>query len=140
VRFWDTSALAALLVDEPRTARARELVDRDPEFAVWWGTPIECWSAIARLRRAGDLTADGEDAAHRRLDVLRQVWYEVLPSEEVRSQCRRLLRVHPLRAADALQLAAALVWTGRMDEGEFVVADGRLAEAARLEGFGVVRL
>jgi predicted nucleic acid-binding protein len=134
------SALAALLVEEPRTARARELVDRDPEFAVWWGTPIECWSAIARLRRAGDLTADGEDAAHRRLDVLRQVWYEVMPSEEVRLQCRRLLRVHALRAADALQLAAALVWTGRMDEGEFVVADGRLAEAARLEGFGVVRL
>jgi predicted nucleic acid-binding protein len=63
-----------------------------------------------------------------------------MPSEEVRLQCRRLLRVHALRAADALQLAAALVWTGRMDEGEFVVADGRLAEAARLEGFGVVRL
>jgi len=140
VRFWDTSALAALLVEEPRTARARELIERDPELAVWWGTPVECWSAVARLRRSGAMSTDAEDAATRRLDVLRHAWYEVAPSEEVRLQARRLLRVHALRAADALQLGAALVWTGAHGDGEFVAADGRLSDAARLEGLDVVRI
>ena len=34
-------------------------------------------------------------------------WHEVVPSSRVRSAAERLLRVHPLRAADSLQLAAA---------------------------------
>jgi predicted nucleic acid-binding protein len=34
---------------------------------------------------------------------------EALPSEEVRERAARLLRVHSLKAADALPLAAALV-------------------------------
>jgi len=60
------------------------------------------------------------------------------PDEEVRRQARRLLRVHPLRAADALQLGAAIVWAGRYEGREFVSLDARLREAARLEGFAVL--
>ena len=101
---------------------------------MWWTTPVECWSALARLCREDGLSPDAEDAALRRLDVLRHAWYEVAPSEAVRLQARRLLRIDPLRAADALQLVAALLWLGDYGDGEFVVADGPLPEAARLEG------
>jgi hypothetical protein len=140
VRFWDTSAVAPLLVQEPRTQRARELLQSDAELAVWWATPVECWSALARRVREGAFTRAAEDEAAARLDLLRGAWYEVLPSEAVRMRSRRLLRVHPLRAADALQLAAALVWAAGEEEAEFVAADGRLCDAARLEGLAVVRL
>jgi hypothetical protein len=45
---------------------------------------------------------------------------------------------HPLRAADALQLGAALVWCEEQSHGEvFVCLDARLREAARREGFSL---
>jgi len=140
VRFWDTSAIAPLLVREPRTERARELLESDAELAVWWATPVECWSALSRRVREGTLTRDAEDEAGARLELLRSAWYELVPSEAVRARTRRLLRVHPLRAADALQLAAALAWAGDEEAAEFVAADTRLCDAARLEGLAVVRL
>jgi len=140
VRFWDTSAIGPLLVEEPRTARARDLLERDADLAIWWATPVECWSMLARRVREGGISAGNEAEAGSRLDVLRGVWYEVLPSETVRTRARRLLRLHALRAADALQLAAALVWARDEENAEFVSADGRLCEAARLEGLVMVRL
>ena len=48
---------------------------------------------------------------------------------------RRVLRVHPLRAADALQLAAALEWSGGAASGMFITYDERLRDAASREGF-----
>ena len=134
MRFWDTSAVLKLLVQEPDTARARELLADDEHMAVWWCTPVECWSALARLRRDEVLGDNVLDGVNVNLDVLRNGWYEVLPSEEVRRHARRLLRVHRLRASDALQLAAGLVWAGTFEEGEFVCFDARLIEAAGREG------
>ncbi|MGH7459443.1 MAG: type II toxin-antitoxin system VapC family toxin [Longimicrobiales bacterium] len=134
MRFWDTSGVIKLLVQEADTERARELVAWDEQMAVWWCTPVECWSALARLRREELMSDDVLERAAANLDILRAAWYEVLPSEEVRRQARRLLRIHRLRASDALQLAAALVWVGTFEEGEFVCFDARLREAARNEG------
>ena len=65
---------------------------------------------------------------------------KIRPTERVRRAAARLLRVHPLRAADALQLAAAIV--GSEDRPEtlpFVTLDDRLADAATREGFRVIR-
>jgi len=138
VRFWDTSALVPLLLDQESTPQVRELVSEDPEMAAWWGTPIECVSAIARLRRENRLTVDQEDQILELVRVLRQSWLEVLPSGEVRDQALRLLRVHSLRAADAVQLAAARVWAGSIAGAELVTYDEGLALAARLEGFRVL--
>lgn len=42
------------------------------------------------------------------LTALAAIWTEIQPAERVRNGARRLLRVHPLRAANAMQLAAAL--------------------------------
>ena len=138
MRFWDASAIVPLVLDEPNARHVQELLERDEQMAVWWSTPVECWSALARAQRAQRIGADVVDDANRLLDALRSAWYEVAPSEEVRMQARRLLRVHRLRAGDALQLAAALVWAGTWAEGEFVCLDERLREAARLEGLAPV--
>ncbi|MEO7103140.1 MAG: PIN domain-containing protein, partial [Gemmatimonadaceae bacterium] len=110
MRFWDSSALVTLVLDQPRTAQARELHTQDPELVVWWASSIECASAIARLHRDGQLTATDEAQARGLLTTLRASWFEVQPGDAVREQALRVLRLHPLRAADATQLAAALEW------------------------------
>lgn len=138
MRFWDSSAVVPLIIREPLTARVRGYTDRDEEIAVWWAAPVECWSAISRRKRNGEISADSADLAYRSLEALRSVWHEVLPSEEVRRQARRLLNLHPLRAADALQLGAAIIWASSYGDGEFVTFDAALADAARLEGFAVL--
>ena len=138
MRFWDTSALVPLLLEQEATAEVMELLSRDPEITAWWGTSIECVSAATRLRREERLTVDEEEQVLELLATLRNSWLEILPSEEVRSSAVRLLRVHGLKAADALQLAAARVWAGPTDRAELVTYDERLALAARLEGFRVL--
>ncbi len=135
MRFWDTSAVVPLVIDQPATARARALLAEDAGLVAWWATPVECWSALARLRRESRLSAAGEESAGRILEQLRDSWTEVQPSDAVRQCARRLLRVHALRAGDTLQLAAALTSVGP-DSG-FVTFDDRLREAARLEGLTV---
>jgi predicted nucleic acid-binding protein len=136
VRFWDTSALVPLLALEPTTPAVRDTLTDDPEVVVWWATAVECTSALARAERDGG----NVDEPLRRLDALTAAWHEVDASDRVRQLAFRLLRVHPLRAADALQLAAAIV--ASEDEPRtmsFVTLDERLALAASREGFPVIR-
>ena len=135
MRFWDSSALVPLLLAQPRTERAKRLLEEDAEPVVWWGSAVECASAIARLHRDGHLSGRDEQAARALLESLRSSWFEVQPGDSVREQALRLLRLHPLRAADALQLAAALEWAGAPPDGGFVTFDDRLREAAQREGF-----
>lgn len=138
MRFWDASAVVPLCLREPASARLRRLAREDPAMLVWWGTPVECWSAFARLRRDGVLSAAGEAQARRLLAELAVAWSEVEASQEVREAAGRALLLHPLRAADALQLGAALLWAaGRPSGHAFVCLDERLREAAAREGFAV---
>jgi uncharacterized protein len=137
VRFWDTSAVVPLLFEQESTARIREILDQDPEMVAWWGAPVECASAAARLRKEGVITVEEEDVVLRLLGDLRESWIEILPSGEVRSEAMRLLRVHSLKAADALQLGAAILWAGPDRGSWFLTLDERLGLAARLEGFQV---
>jgi uncharacterized protein len=139
VRFWDSSAVVPLVVPELASDRVRRLHAGDPIIIAWWGAEIECVSAIARAERAGRLSMPGAAEGFRRLVALRQGWHEVEPSEEVRETAKRLLRVHDLRAADSLHLAAAFVAAeSRPASLEFVCLDDRLALAAGREGFAVV--
>lgn len=136
MRFWDSSALVSLCVDEPATDAALALVEGDPQVAVWWTTSVECASALARLEREGALAPDDATAAFARLDQLAASWFEIEPHDEIREVARRLLRVHPLRAADALQLAAAyLVSERRPPTLEVVTLDDRVRQAGLKEGF-----
>lgn len=101
--------------------------------------------ALSALRRLSDAvdsnrTPIGVRAeAHRRLGALAASWQEVQPLTEVRDRAQTLLAKHDLRAGDALQLSAAIAavnWNGAMD---FVCLDDRLNDAARSEGFRIVR-
>jgi len=136
VRFWDSSALVPLLLEEPETTRLRQLGAADPHLALWWGSPVECASAIARAERSGVLSSPVARDVERRAASLWDAAHHVEPTEDVRVAALRVLRLHPLRAADALQLAAALAWCrGRTSGAPFVCLDDRLREAASREGF-----
>jgi uncharacterized protein len=137
VRFWDTSGVVPLLLEQEATAGVVGLLAEDPDMVVWWGTSVESASAAARLRREERLTVAEEEQVLVLLSRFREGWLEVLPSEHVRSRAIRLLRIHALRAADALQLAAAQVWAGEVSGAELVTFDERLAAVARVEGFRV---
>jgi len=139
VKFWDASAIVPLLVAEPTTQRIQSLARRDPDMLVWWASDVECVSALARLQRAAALDAKGIALASNRLKQLANGWHEVEPSAIVRESAERFLRVHLLRAAAALQLAAAFIAAeGRPASLPIVTLDERLAEAARKEGFDLV--
>jgi uncharacterized protein len=75
------------------------------------------------------------------LEILSRGTREILPGDHVRDLARQLLDDHDLRAADSLQLAAALVWCQEHPaRRNFIAAEGRLLEAARAQGFSVVDL
>lgn len=139
MRFWDSSALVPLLIAEEAAGRLAALLEIDDNMAVWWGTLIECDAALARRQRDGSLQDADASAARSRLSRYAGIWSEIAPSNQVRDQARRHLRIHSLRAADALQLAAALAFANHEPAGvEFVCLDERLADAAAREGFSVV--
>ena len=108
MKYWDSSALVALLVDEPGSAERRAAIRQDPAIVTWWGSRIECASALNRLHRERRFESGGLDRSLEQLRRLGASWLEIEPLEQVRSRAIRLLRLHPLRGADALQLAAAL--------------------------------
>ena len=115
------------------------LVTDDPEMMVWWASPVECASAVHRLRREGVFTPAVAALLLAGLATALGAANAVEPGNEVCAKALRLLGVHPLRAADALQLAAALLWAREMPGGrDFVCLDERLRTAAILEGFQVL--
>ncbi len=135
--FWDSSALVPLCVDQGASTLAKSAM-KVKSLAVWWVTPVEMTSAFTRLLRSGEIRPEDFQVALARLTELRRRWIEVQPTEAVRVLAESLVGRHSLRAADALQLAAALVWSNGRPRGHaFVCFDGRLAEAAGREGFSL---
>lgn len=139
MRFWDASAIVPLVAEEPSRPALLARLEEDADVLVWWGTPVEIASALARREREGGLSADEVTGALAALRQLGESWHEIVPSDAVRRTAERLLRTHPLRAADSLQLAAALIAADH-DPGtlELVCLDDSLAAAARREGFSVL--
>jgi predicted nucleic acid-binding protein len=141
MRFWDASAIVPLLMTETATKTVQALAEKDSDMLVWWATEVECASAIARLEREGALDEPGVTQAFDRLKQLADAWHEVDPSDPIREAAVRFLRVHPLRDADALQLAAAFIAAERRPSSlEVVTLDDRLAAAGRKEGFVLIEM
>lgn len=139
MKFWDSSAIVPLLLDEPGSEAMLAVLDEDPIMVVWWSTPVECTSAVSRRERDNALTADEARQSLDRLHYLASGWQEMLPSMALRRVAERLLRVHPLRAADSLQLAAAIVAAEREPATlDLVCLDERLTDAAAREGFRLI--
>lgn len=139
MKFWDSSAVVPLLAMDAATDHMREVYGKDSIMIVWWGTMVECMSALARLEREKKLDTVTITRAGKRLKQMQRLWQEVQPLESLRDIALRLLRVHFLRAADSLQLAAAILASEhRPPTMDFVCLDARLALAAQREGFNVI--
>jgi uncharacterized protein len=139
VKFWDSSALVPLIIEERHSRACRQLLRSDPTQIVFCFTRTEILSALWRRHREGLLDIADVQLAEGRLDKLADRWTEVDSVTPVRDAAEQLLRVHPLRAADSLQLGACIAVFGKhRRDREFVVLDDVLAEAARQEGFKVV--
>ncbi len=139
MKYWDSSALIPLLFAESVSVRAHAIHRDDPAIVTWWGTAIECVSALTRRERDGNLSPAALGLAIGRVRVAAKSWTEVVPSDELREQSIRLLRVHRLRAADAIQLGAAIV-AAQFQPGtlDFVSFDKNQKIAADKEGFRVI--
>lgn len=139
MRFWDSSAVVPLLVTQAASPLTDRWLGDDGGIAVWTLTPIELTSALRRLLREGSIAEREVEEAERRADELVSACHVVVDVEAVKAQARRLLRLHPLRAADALQLGAAFEWADGRPTGRILhTLDARLAGAARREGFEVL--
>ena len=139
MKFWDSSALVPLVVDETTTSSMRRLLASDRDVVIWMMTGVELLSALGRVGRTSPALADLLPGV--RADVMDLVTRcaTVTDVDGVRRRAERFVGVHPLAAADALQLAAAMLASGdRPETLEFVTLDQQLARAAKLEGFRVV--
>ena len=139
MRFWDSSSLIPLFVREAHSPGLEALLTDDPDMMVWWASHVECGSAVHRLRREGVFNPAEAAQVLAGLAGALDAANVVQPGDEICAMTLRLLGVHPLRAADALQLSAALLWArGRPARKDFVCLDERLRTAAILEGFAVL--
>ena len=139
MRFWDTSALIPLVVAEPQTKQVERWLREDPAVIVWMLTRVELFSALARRRRAEPQAGRRLVAARREVLSAWEHWTEVTAVEVVRRHAEHLVETHPLRAADALQLGAALVAAEELPANlSLVTLDRHQAEAAEREGFMVL--
>lgn len=138
--FWDASALVPLCVGQSTTAGAIALY-KQCEAVVWWATPVEIASALARLVRMQQLDSADWTKARRLAATLADSWFVIQPSDGLRAKAAQLVDRYDLRAADALQLAAALDWCQDVPQGRvFLTADQKLRDAAVLAGFDGKRI
>ncbi len=139
MRFWDSSAIVPLLVNEAGTREATRLLREDEEMVVFWWAEPECVHALAHSFRGKEFGQDDVDSSLQRLGRLIVNWSELRPVEEIRVRAERLLFSHHLKTSDALQLGAALLWADdRPRRAELVSFDRQLRTAARREGFDVL--
>ncbi len=106
------------------------------EAVIWWVTPVEIASALSRLQRMGQLDPRQWQTAQALASTLLEACTVIQPLDSLRTRATELVKLYDLRAADSLQLAAALEWCGHRPEGHvFLTADQKLRDAALLAGF-----
>ena len=139
MRYWDASALVPLVVVEPETERVRSWLAEDEHVVTWAWTLTEIASAVERRAREGSLSRPQRRETLDRIGSLAQSWDEVTDVLAVRSRANALLARHPLRAADAGQLGAALLVEEQLAGTlSFVCLDQHLSLAAERESLRVV--
>ena len=139
MRYWDASALVPLVVAERESNWARKRLAEDDRIVTWAWTRTEIVSAIERRAREGSLSRMQRRDVLDRLDAFAGHWDEVTDMLAVRSRAHALLARHPLRAADAGQLGAALLVQEQLAQTLTVVClDQRLSLAAERESLRVL--
>ena len=139
MRYWDASALVPLIVAEADSERVRGWLSEDDHIVTWVWTRTEITSAIERRTRDGSISRPQRREVLDRLSVLAGGWDEVTEVLAVRTRADALLARHPLRAADAGQLGAALLVQEQLAGPlTFACRDQRLLSAADLEGLRIL--
>jgi len=106
------------------------------DLVVWWATPVEIAGALARLVRMKQIDPADCATARKLANVLSDSWSVIQPSDALRTKALLLVDRYDLRAADSLQLAAALEWCEDAPQGRgFLTADEKLRKASLLSGF-----
>jgi uncharacterized protein len=137
--FWDSSAIITIFLPHQSTHDLNALSKADDNMAVWWGTTVEVHAGLMRLQRMGEVDEDTRSRLLREALNLLMLAADIDPTDEICELACRVAQLYPLTAADALQLAAALVWAEHQPRGlGFVCLDDRLREAAYREGFEVL--
>lgn len=138
MKYWDASALVPLIVDEPGSRLARTWLREDDHIVTWAWTRTEITGAIERRTREGALTRRQRRTVIDRFRGFAAGWDEVIDVLSVRARANAVLARHPLRAADAGQLGAALLVSEQLsDPLMFLCLDRRLGDAAEREGLRV---
>ncbi len=115
--FCDASALVPFCLHEATSQRVRAYLRRHTPV-VWWASRVEICGAVARLLRFGDIDPKEADRALSYLETVSRVWSEIHPDDLLRDLACELVAKYPLRAADSMQLAAALVWCRQSPHGQ----------------------
>jgi predicted nucleic acid-binding protein len=137
--FWDSSSLVPLCTTQASSAQAQQLV-KEYSIVAWWSTPIEVASAIQRLTRTGEITQQESMTAYQRRKKLLRACREIQATETVREQAEVLIQNYPLKAADALQIAAAWVWTMGDPAGSTLISgDRQVLTVAKDLGFTAIQ-
>ena len=138
MRFWDSSAIIPLLVLEDKTEYCISAFQTDKEIMVWTMSKVEVFSALCRSFRENTLTEGTFELAKKRMTDLFDIAFEIVSISKVKERALRLLQVHTLKAADALQLASVLVATQEVTSKLPIMCfDEKLKQAAKLEGFAI---
>ncbi|MCC5844532.1 MAG: type II toxin-antitoxin system VapC family toxin [Verrucomicrobia bacterium] len=134
--YWDSSALVTLFVEQAVSLKYRKIHARNPQVVTAWHAVPECASAFCRLRREGFLTETQLSEVLIRLQSQSAHWLILASGTRLEQVTLRVLRLHPLRAMDAIHLAAACLIRGEtVSTMNFLSEDNRLLEAAAKEGF-----
>ena len=141
VAFWDTSAIVPLCVLQDSTQAARQANISFPIRMIWWGTVVEMRSSFARLKKVGELDDSAFDIAARKWLGIANRSRVVPPVSALLDIASELPEEYGIRALDAFQLAAALIWCNKRPRNRpFVCADKRLSVAAKDAGFEVIEV
>lgn len=131
--YCDASALVKRYVREKGSVKVRRILSSGTAATSRYSA-IEIASALARRTRDGALSEGERDQALAALDEDMTALLVVELTDEIVTRAQALLRRHPLRAGDAVQLASCVRLRDQLDDDVRLVAfDDRLLSAARKE-------
>lgn len=137
ILYLDTSALVKLYIAEPGSERMREAASHGEPVAASVLAYAEIHATFARRRREGLLQAAELEEIRLSFAEDWEKLTQISVGAAVLQRVPRLCQSHPLRGADAVHLASALLLHEEGLEVTFACSDRQLREAAAAEGLAV---
>lgn len=137
---FDTSVLLKRFLDEPQTARARQLMRR---YGIICSAlaPLEAFSALSRRHDQRELAEQDFDDIVASVRFEQRVWQLVEVREPILRRAEFVIAQSGLRTLDAVHVASALVFQDNSAERiPFITADTQQARAAKRLGLDVIAI